>query len=227
MKFIALITVCVVWLFILFLLKLKIYFNYRYNNVESYLRIKLHILFVKTRIELHISREMLMDFLNNLINDMQNMQKETVKDEKPPLPKSRRYIFLKRVSRETKRHYFLTWPGFKSLKKKLSAWKRDFFKKVHIYSLQCEIQIGTEDAAQTGLLAGGIGAMCGMLKARCIQNFRIKSNNIFFNVIPRFDSSLVLCRLNCILSLKISHIIFTAGELLFIIMKNRRARNYE
>ncbi|NLL52803.1 MAG: DUF2953 domain-containing protein [Peptococcaceae bacterium] len=226
MKITAFITVCVIWLAILLLIKLKIYFTYRYHNLESYLSIELQVLLVKTKIEIHISRDMfslgLMDLLNNLVNDM---QKETLKDKKPPLPKSRRYLFLKKVSQETKRHYFLTWPGLKSLKKKLSAWKHDFFKKVNIYSFHCEIQIGTEDAARTGLLAGSIGAMCGMLKARCIQNFRIKSNNIFFNVIPRFDASLVLCRLNCILSLKISHIIFTAGKLL-IIMKNRRARNY-
>ncbi|NLO96688.1 MAG: DUF2953 domain-containing protein [Peptococcaceae bacterium] len=227
MKLTAFIIVCVVWLFILFLLKIKIDFAYCYNNLESNISIGLQVLFIKTKINLHISREMctsgLLSLLNNLINDM--LVKDTI-DEKPLSSKNRKYILLKKVYKDTKRQYFFSWSKLKLLNKNFTRLTKDFFKKIHVYSLNIEIQIGTQDAACTGLLAGSISAICGILRARCYQLFAVKSNNIFFNVLPRFDAEMLFCRLHCILSLKISHIIFTAWKLLIIIIKNRRTRNY-
>jgi hypothetical protein len=76
------------------------------------------------------------------------------------------------------------------------------------------------------VIAGGIWALFGLLKARSLRFFKVETGNIFLNVIPRFDQELLACKLNCIFSLKISHIIFTAGKFILIILKNRRIRNY-
>ncbi len=229
MKILALLLVVFVWLLILSFMKLNIKFLYHYYNFTSDIMIDLKILFAKQKIELKIPKEMyssgIINFFNNLVIDLEENQAADKKKVKPKI-KSKRYVFLKRFKDKIIRHYVYSWPRLIWLKRKFLKLKNDFFKKINICGLNAEVQVGCSDAAQTGLLTGAIWILFGQIMGRCYRLFRVRKNNINYNVVPCFDTTIFLCKLDCILSLKISHIIFTVLKFLLIILKNRRVRNY-
>ncbi len=240
MKIIALLLACLLWLGLLFFLKIHLKFSYAFQNFNSQLRLDFKIIFTHLKIELNIPKEMytsgLEKFLSNILHDLpgENLAESQAKTpDKAPLRqnaagriKAKRYRKIKRFTGEIFRHYFSSWARLIWLKRQLTNLKKYFYKKIKVYSLQASVQVGGRDAAETGLLVGAFWVIFGQMTARLYRLVTVKKTNIRCNVSPRFDREAFLCRLDCILSLKTSHIIFTGYKFLLIIMKNRRIRNY-
>lgn len=238
MKVIALFLACLIWLCLLFVLKINLKFSYAFQNFNSQLQLDFKILFAHLKIELNIPKEMyssgLEKFLSNVLNDLpgeKEAQAET--PDKAPVRrngarriKTKRYRKIKRFTGEVFRHYVTSWARLVWLKRQLTKLKKYFYRKIKVYSFQVSVQVGGRDAAETGLLVGAFWVIFGQITARLYRLVTVTKTNIRCNVSPRFDQEAFLCRLNCILSLKISHIIFTGYKFLLMIIKNRRIRNY-
>jgi len=226
MKVLALVTVCAVWLLIWILLKIHINFSYSFYNLHSNIFIDLKILFIKFRIELLIPREMFRSGLENLAGNLMNELTTADEEAFPSRYKPRRYAYLKDIVKEIMRHYVYSRAGIIWLKNKLIILRNRFWRGIHIRDFLAEVAIGSGDAALTGLLIGIIWTGFGLITARCHRRFTVDENKFRFHVRPSFDKALFLCRLSCILSLKISHIIFTAYRFRSIIFKYRRINKY-
>ena len=85
--------------------------------------------------------------------------------------------------------------------------------------------MGGRDAGETGILVGVIWAFLGRMTARVYSSVTVKKDNIRYFVQPRFDDETLICNMNCRLSLKNSHIIFTTLKLFAILIKIRRIGN--
>jgi len=230
MKLTALFLIFIIWCVILLLIKVNIRFSYSYRNFESDILIGFNFLFSHLKIELKVSKEMLssgtMDLITNLVVDVFDKEDNNVKKSNRLKRNLKRYYKAKMFAGEIIRHYVFSWSVLISLRKKLSIIAKRFYKKINLISLSAVVRIGGRDAAETGMLTGVFWAMFGRLNARCYQIFKVRKNNIDLKVIPCFDSVIFLCNLNCILSLKISHIIFTVIKFLSIILKYRRNRSH-
>ncbi|HHV64238.1 MAG TPA: DUF2953 domain-containing protein [Peptococcaceae bacterium] len=236
MKLLALALVIICWLFLVFLLSIYLKINYCYQASGSKLSVQLKVLFSHLKIELDIPQDMLANGIKNaLSNVVEDFTENFEGDERPETvihqdrgggKKVRRYKFLKNSLRELLKHYVFSWARFIWVSRQLMRLKRYFYKKVKLHSFQAVVEIGGKDACTTGLLTGVCWAFFGQMTARLHRTVTVSRNEISYNVIPHFNEATFLCRLNCILSLKICHIIFTAYKFLLFIIKNRRIRNY-
>lgn len=240
MKFAAFVLVMFTWILLLAVLSVGLKFSYSFRGFNSKIRLELKILFSRLKLEVNIPEKMLTEgfqnIFNNIIEDVSNedcqtpqefeqLKKEQVKKQQERR-KNKRYTALKNASRELLRHYFFSWARLLWIKSKLVKLKKYFYSKIQVHSLSGVIEVGGRDAAETGLIAGAFWIFWGQMTARLYRLVNVKKNNIRYNVVPRFDEEIFLCRLNCILSVRISHIIFTAYKFLIFILKNRRIRNY-
>ncbi len=225
MKLLALLVALVIWFVVLLFLRIRVNLDYSYKNLESKLILKLKILFSALHIRLVIPREMffsgLENILRNIIEDTSDKEIEVPKAE----TKTKRYMFLRHFTGEIFRKYISGWSKFLLLKNKLLKLKQMFYRKVFVYSVNSKIEIGGRDAAETGILVGVIWAYLGRITARIYSSVSVKKNKISYFVQPRFDDEVLICNFNCILSLKNSHIIFTALKFFAIIIKIRRIGN--
>ncbi len=225
MKILAFLVAILIWLIILLLIRMQVYLDYSYKNLESKILLKFKIMFSSLNINMIIPREMfssgIENILSNIIKDATDKEVEPLKKE----AKTRRYMFLRHFTGEVFRKYLSSWSKFVLLKNKLQIIKKKFYKKVEVYSLYTKIEIGGRDAAETGMLIGVIWAYLGKMTARIYSSVTVKKDNIRHFVQPRFDDEILICNLNCILSLKNSHIIFTALKFFAIIIKIRRIGN--
>jgi len=241
MKVIALFLACLLWLCLFFLLKINLKFSYAFQNFNSQLQLDFKILFAHLIVELNIPKEMyssgLEKFLSNVLDDLPGENCLAEPQAKAPGKaqmrqndhrriKAKRYRKIKRFMSEIFRHYVTSWARLIWLKRQLTNLKKYFYKKINVYSFQASVQVGGRDAAETGLLVGAFWVIFGQITARLYRLVTVKQTDIRCSVFPRFDRQAFLCRLNCILSLKISHIIFTGYKFLLMIIKNRRIRNY-
>lgn len=231
MKLIALLIVCLIWLFVLSLMKIRLNFTYRFEGFSSNVVLDFKMLFSHLKIELNIPKEMysegLANFFGNVIEDLSAEEEYQVEQTAhPPKRKAKRYSALKDFTREVFRHYVSSLSRVIWLKRKVFALRKYLYKKVNVYSIQVAIKVGGRDAAETGLLVGAFWAFFGQMTARLYRLVTIKKKDIRYSVSPCFDDEIFLCQLHCILSLKISHIIFTGYKFLLIIFKNRRTKNH-
>ncbi len=225
MKLLALLVALVIWFVVLLFLRIRVNLDYSYKNLESKLFLRFKILFSALYIKLVIPREMfslgIENILSNIIEDTVDKEIEVPKAE----TKKNRYMFLRHFTGEIFRKYISGWSKFLWLKNKLLKLKQMFYRKVEVYSINSKIEIGGRDAAETGILVGVIWAYLGKMTARICSSVSVKKNKINYYVQPRFDDEALICNLNCILSLKNSHIIFTGIKSLSIIIKIRRIGN--
>ena len=225
MKILAFLVAVLIWLVILLFFRMRVHLDYNYKNLESKILLKFKIMFSSLHIKMTIPREMfssgLENILSNIINDASDKEVEPPKKE----TKARRYMFLRHFTGEVFRKYLSSWSKFLLLKNKLLVIKKTFYRKVEVHSLYTKIEIGGRDAAETGMLIGVIWAYLGRMTARIYSSVTVKKDNISYFVQPRFDDEILICNLNCILSLKNSHIIFTALKFFAIIIKIRRIGN--
>ncbi|NLI91722.1 MAG: DUF2953 domain-containing protein [Peptococcaceae bacterium] len=231
MKIAALFTAGILWLILFLFLNIHVNFTYRFKNLTSYIKIDLKVLFSKMGIEFDIPKEMYSSGLNtileNALEDITEQEDcETEKAAKPKKKRTRRYLVLKRFMKEIVRHYIFSFSRFVWLTGKIKALRKKFYQKINVYFFEAYVQVGGRDAAETGLLAGAFWTLFGYITARLSRLVTLKKEEIRFMVTPRFDDEVFLCKLNCILHLKISHIIFTGYKFLLLIFKNRRIRNY-
>lgn len=225
MRTLALLSVVFIWIMILLMIRIRISFVYTFNRLGSQIIADFKFLFLKFSVEINIPKEMIASGLKGLIdNFLADLSGGEQLFEKNDPQKTKRYLFLKHNISEIKRHYVYSWAGMVRLRKELAKKIKEFYKKIKVQELKAEIQIGLEDAAQTGLVAGGIWIFLTNMKSKCCRLFEVRSEDIFLNVIPRYNTVLFSGRLNCILNLKISHIIFTALKIIWLILKNRRDR---
>lgn len=225
MKLFALLVALVIWFIVLLFLRIRVNLDYSYKNLESNLLLKFIIMFSALQIKLIIPREMfsagLENILSSIIKDTTDKEVELSKTK----TKTRRYMFLRHFTGEVFRKYLSSWSKFLLLKNKILMLKKMFYRKVEVYSINSKIEIGGRDAAETGMLVGVIWAYLGRMTARIYSSVSVKKDNIRYFVQPRFDEETLICNLNCILSLKNSHIIFTTLKFFAIIIKIRRIGN--
>lgn len=235
MKFLALLIAGCIWLLLMSMLGIKFTLSYTFQNIESRIKADFQILFSHLKVEINIPKEMLSaGFQNILLNITEDIsekasREDNTKDEKSKetvSPKSNRYQKIKHYQKEVSRHYYSSWSQLIWLNRKLHRLYRDFYRQVKVYSLHTSIQVGGRDAAETGLLTGAIWAFLGLMNGRMHRLVTVKKDQLSYHVQPCFEKETFLCKLNCILSLRISHIIFTTYKLLLFLQKNRRIRNY-
>lgn len=231
MKLAALLFVSLIWLLLFFLANIHLKFFYSFRNYKSEMILDCKILFSHLKVELNLPKEMLSEgfrnIFSNIIEDISTEGKGEKQEKEQADPKeSHRYRALTNYIKEIFRHYVVSWSRWIWLRRKISSFIKYFYRKVHLYSLNAAVEVGGRDAAETGLMAGAFWSFFGLMSARLYRLVTVKKNKIHYNVIPRFDEQIFFCKLNCILSLKISHIIFTGYKFLLFISKNRRVRNY-
>lgn len=230
MKLIALILACFLWLIFIVFLKVHFKLFFTFCSYATNITIDAKILFTHFKVELNVPKEMVSSGSSNLLRTvLEDISKEECLSEgikQAQEPRTSRYKAVKSYINEILKHYVSSWSKVVWIKRGLSRIKKFFYKKVNINSLNIKIEIGGRDAAETGLLVGVFWGFFGQMAARIYRLFTVKKNQICYHVIPRFDDEIFLCKGNCILSLKISHIIFTAYKFLLFILKNRRIRNY-
>lgn len=225
MKLIAIIISIFLWICLIFFLRLQIKVNYVYEKLESNLELFIQTLLFKTTVRLKITDDLTKKGFNRIFNNLllditQNKKEDRVKR------KSKRYVKVKRMSGEKLREIISFWPGFLWLTEKFAALKKSFYKKIYLDFLEIKVELGLDEAAQTGIMVGSIWAYLGKLTARLYRIVKVRTANIKLDVKPNFNQKKLLCFVSCILSLKISHIIFTAYKMLRIILKYRRIRSY-
>ena len=213
------------WLTILIIVRLRIDLTFSYLRTESEITLKIKTLFTKLTIKIEIPREMLATGIENILNIIIRdvTGKEVVPDDKKY--RGKRYLFLRHLTGEVYRNFLSSWPKFLLLKNKVLKLKTIFYKKVEVYSFDFRIEFGRGDAAETGIMVGVIWALLGQMKARIYRSVTVKGDDIRYELVPRFDDEVLLCEINCIFQLKISHIIFTALKFLTILLKIRRIGN--
>lgn len=229
MKFLAILVAILIWFVVLLFLRMRVHLDYSYKNLESKILLKFKIMFSSLHIKMIIPREMfsagLENILSNIIKDITDNEVELSNKEELSKTRTRRYMFLRHFTGEVFRKYLSSWSKFLLLKNKMLKLIKMFYRKVEVYSINSKIEIGGRDAAETGMLVGVIWAYLGRMTARIYSSVSVKKDNIRHFVQPRFDEEILICNLNCILSLKNSHIIFTALKFFAIIIKIRRIGN--
>lgn len=122
-------------------------------------------------------------------------------------------------------HFTILAPWFIKLKNKLplknlslTSWTKEqrikakLFRYMLIDELVWNTVIGLEDAMYTAISVGGIWACKGSLISWLKNQKRLK--NFKINVTPDFSSKILLSELECIIKLRIGHIIYIAILLL-------------
>jgi hypothetical protein len=102
-------------------------------------------------------------------------------------------------------NFFLDF--FKEADSKMQYYKisRMYLKYLLIENLDWRSSIGMNDAMKTAIASGSLWAFKGIIVSQLSNKSRIEK--IFLNVSPDFVSSFFLSRLNCILKMRIAHII--------------------
>lgn len=225
MKIISLLLAFFIWMLFVFLVRIYIKLEYHYQQLGSHITLELKVMFLRIGMEIIVPREMLHtgleNVLNSIIKDASNEGVELSKKE----TKSKRYLFLRHFTGEVFRKYLSNWSKVLWLNNKLRKLKKSFYRKIVIQTCSSNIQIGGRDAAETGMLVGVMWSILGRMTARLYSNVTVKNNCIKNIVLPNFNDTIIICQVNCIFSLKNSHIIFTAFKLLAIIIKIRRTGN--
>lgn len=97
--------------------------------------------------------------------------------------------------------------------------KNFYFRTLEVKELRWETRIGSVDAMQTGLLAGGVWSIKGVLIAYISNKMPVRE--VFLNVVPQFNREGFETSFYCIFQLKIVHIIITS----WIIRLARRSKH--
>jgi len=230
MKILALFVAFFILLLVLFFLRIYLDISFSFRNYESQLDLKVWVLFLSFKINLVIPKELLLkgyaNLAQNLINDLTEQEKHLNNEDSEVVekPKSRRYRRVKFSIKEALRHYITSVSNFISIVRQLNRIKNYFFRKLNIYSLRITIEVGGRDAAETGILTGVVWGFLGQMTSRLYRRFTVRKNNIRYNVLPNFQDIVFSLKVQGILSLKISHIIFTVYKIRAF-NRQRRLRN--
>jgi len=227
MKLLAFLSALVLCLIILSFFKIRIGFSFLYNKGESKVKVDFNTFFSHWQAETTISPQMVSEGVENLLSNISaDISESTGKrpDRTGKKKKTKRYRLFEYFSGELFQRYLSNWSLFLLIKRKITKLKKQFYQKIELHSLNIVMVIGASDAAETGIITGTVWAFLGQMTARIYRNITVIKNQISYSVRPRFDEQIFLSDINCILSLKNSHIIFTAYKLLIIILKNRRTR---
>lgn len=219
MKLLAFFSALILLLIILSFLKWRIGFHFLYSGGVSSVKVDFNILFSHWQAEIRISPQMVSEGVESLLG---NISADI--SEKTGKRKAKRYRLFEHFSGEVFQRYLSTWSLFLLVKRKITRLKKQFYRKIELHSLNADIVIGGSDAAETGIITGAVWAFLGQMTARIYRNITVIKNQISYSVRPKFDEQVFSSDINCILSLKNSHIIFTAYKLFLILFKNRRTR---
>lgn len=106
------------------------------------------------------------------------------------------------------------------LRRKLDQWgrfreaARYLMAAVFIRRLTVAVELGTGDAALTGLTIGALWSLFGASRGVATRSLRFGPGQPQLLVTPRFDRCALRLRLNCILTLRVGHIIVAGSKLL-------------
>lgn len=107
-----------------------------------------------------------------------------------------------------------------ALRTRLEWWRR-FSEATHylmattvVQRLTIAIELGTGDAALTGLAIGALWSLFGAACSLGARTLRFAPGQPQLLVTPRFDRTALRLRLNCILTLRVGHIIVAGSKLL-------------
>lgn len=207
------------WFTFIIFIKTQIEFSYNYEKLTSKISISFKMMFFKYRIMISLPKENtirgLDKIIDNIITDMAN-------EEEIQETNSRRYRKAKKTSGSIVRNIFNSWLKVIWLKRKLSYLQQIFFKKIKLHAFNLNLLLGCEDAAHTGIMIGSLWILFGQIASRLYRMITVTAERLNINLAPDFNQKILLCSANCILSLQISHIIFTAYKFLGIILQSRR-----
>ncbi|BBP91535.1 hypothetical protein BsIDN1_51530 [Bacillus safensis] len=105
----------------------------------------------------------------------------------------------------------------------LNRIMRKFFIHVKIDSFHWSTWIGFQDAALTGVAAGGVWSVKGALLAFMQEHLTFKHKPIY-EVIPAFQHNVSQTQFTCIAYFRIGHAMLAAIRLLVHWLKGRKAR---
>ncbi|MFA6808182.1 MAG: DUF2953 domain-containing protein, partial [Eubacteriales bacterium] len=100
-------------------------------------------------------------------------------------------------------------------------------KQIELVKAELVLEIGFNDAAYTGMVTGLVWAFLGNMNSKAIRTVDFKNNNFNVDVKPNFNRQIFSLYFKSIISLRISHIIFTIFKLFKIArrLKNGRSSN--
>jgi len=109
---------------------------------------------------------------------------------------------------------------FTSLRTKLDQWgrfseaARYLMAATVVQRLTIALELGTGDAALTGLTIGALWSLFGAARGLATRSLRFAPGQPQLLVTPRFDRAALRLRLSCILTLRVGHIIVAGSKLL-------------
>lgn len=101
---------------------------------------------------------------------------------------------------------------------------KELFKKlqIEVSLFRLEMQIGTEDVMITSALVGGISALLGIGLSKVISKYEKKKYHYQIEPIYK-NTNIVNLKLNCIIQVKLVHIIY----IIYVLLKKRRVKKHE
>lgn len=112
-----------------------------------------------------------------------------------------------KVGLEEARKYLSNIMSFRSGLYHFQPLKSFYLRTIEIKEFFWETNLGGRDAMATGLLSGGLWGIKGALLAYIGNKVRLRKASI--KVVPRFDREGFQTSFNCILRIKVIHIIIT------------------
>ncbi|UWG99028.1 DUF2953 domain-containing protein [Dehalobacter sp. DCM] len=228
MRILALLTAFIVMMLLFAILTIRLNLQSMTKGLNTVIDLDFRLLFFRSRISITIPEDLIIGGLSNLVlNLAMDMMQGTGRCQPTDKAKGRkRYGILKHVSRETLRHYIVSFSAFLRLKRCLQVIVRAFYQKIKIHWLQVDIELGGRDAAETGILSGLFWSMFGYAAGNIAKGGLAEKDHIQFQVIPDFAQIKFISRINCILTTRISHIIFIVYQFVHLMIKNRRNQRY-
>ncbi|HEX3014879.1 MAG TPA: DUF2953 domain-containing protein [Desulfobacteria bacterium] len=95
--------------------------------------------------------------------------------------------------------------------------KRRFYKGISCTELQWKIEVGLENAAETGMVVGGVWNLIGYYLGKLHNTINFKVKHPVIEVYPCFQTRKVNVEINCIFKLRTAHLIFAGFKALKII----------
>lgn len=116
--------------------------------------------------------------------------------------------------------------NFKKIKRNLHMVKKYksvikyVIHKINFSTLSWKTEVGFDDAAFTGLAIGMINILKSNLLV-ILKNIEIKPKNIYFKVIPDFNSQILKTNIHSIFKVKIGYIIIAGLKFLWVMIRKK------
>lgn len=207
---------------------MRIEFSIAANGLDNIIIFQWQAWVIKSKLEIKISLNEFLggyyNLINNIINDMKKRHtfvKTKSEGESGKKVKTSRYNTMKKSIRDFLKYRFI----FRWLSKRVQKVSKNFYKQIKLESLDLQLHLGAGDAQITAYIYGLAWQVIGQAMAKMSKTILTSGKNIKIKVEPDFTKTIWICSFNCILKLKISHIIFTAYKALLLIIKSRRTIN--